>query len=301
MLQRLRKCAVNVHHLELFYYVARHGGVSAAARHMPYGIQQPAISSQILQLEAALGAPLFHRRPFKLTRQGEMLFEFAKPFFSRLDEMGKTLRGGAEELLRIAAPEIVQRDYLPALLGRLRKRLPGFQFTLHSGRIEEVERMLLAQEIDIGLASYGDRRPEGVQLHELLSLPMVLLVPAASKLRDASVLWKQDRIAAPLITLPHFDPLCRVFIDELRKRKCEWRASLEVSSLDLVHRYVAEGYGVGLGVAAPKKDLPPGVRMLPLKDFPEVGFGALWLGRLSPVGEVFLDECCKLASTMKHI
>jgi DNA-binding transcriptional LysR family regulator len=34
---------------------------------MPYGIQQPAISSQILQLEDSLGKILFHRRPFALT------------------------------------------------------------------------------------------------------------------------------------------------------------------------------------------------------------------------------------------
>jgi len=45
---------MNVHHLELFYYVAKHAGVSAAARHMPYGIQQPAISAQILQFEDSL-------------------------------------------------------------------------------------------------------------------------------------------------------------------------------------------------------------------------------------------------------
>ena len=37
----------NLHHLELFYHVARHGGITAAARSMPYGIQQPAISGQI--------------------------------------------------------------------------------------------------------------------------------------------------------------------------------------------------------------------------------------------------------------
>ena len=64
---------MNVHHLELFYYVARHGGVSAAARAMPYGIQQPAISAQILQLEDSLGTTLFHRRPFRLTGTGEAL------------------------------------------------------------------------------------------------------------------------------------------------------------------------------------------------------------------------------------
>jgi hypothetical protein len=28
---------MNIHHLELFYYVAKHGGISDAIRHMPYG------------------------------------------------------------------------------------------------------------------------------------------------------------------------------------------------------------------------------------------------------------------------
>ena len=37
---------MNVHHLELFYYVARHGGISRALQYMPYGIQQPAVSGQ---------------------------------------------------------------------------------------------------------------------------------------------------------------------------------------------------------------------------------------------------------------
>ena len=46
---------MNVHHLELFYYVAKHEGITAAVRKMPYGIQQPAVSGQILQLERDLG------------------------------------------------------------------------------------------------------------------------------------------------------------------------------------------------------------------------------------------------------
>ena len=42
---------MNVHHLELFYYVAKHGGIMPAVRNIPYGIQQPAVSSQIAHLE----------------------------------------------------------------------------------------------------------------------------------------------------------------------------------------------------------------------------------------------------------
>ena len=76
---------VNIHHLELFYYVARHGGISRAARNMPYGIQQPAMSSQIIQLEETLGVTLFQRRPFQLLPAGVELYQFIRPFFDNLD------------------------------------------------------------------------------------------------------------------------------------------------------------------------------------------------------------------------
>src|SRR5712672_1311138 len=69
---------MNIHHLELFYYVARHGGISEAVRNIPYGIQQPAMSGQVIQLEEFLGVTLFHRRPFALTPPGEDLYEFIK-------------------------------------------------------------------------------------------------------------------------------------------------------------------------------------------------------------------------------
>ena len=50
---------MNVHHLKLFCYVAKHGGISAAVRHIPYGIQQPAVSGQMRQLEGDVGEKLF--------------------------------------------------------------------------------------------------------------------------------------------------------------------------------------------------------------------------------------------------
>src|SRR6187399_3684224 len=118
---------MNVHHLELFYHVAKHGGVSAAARLMPYGIQQPAISAQILQLEDALGVTLFQRRPFKLTKEGTELVAFIAPFFGGLEALANKLRGGTDRRLRIGTPEIVQRDYLPSLLKRMQTVVPGFQ------------------------------------------------------------------------------------------------------------------------------------------------------------------------------
>ncbi|MCZ7636998.1 MAG: LysR family transcriptional regulator [Verrucomicrobia bacterium] len=85
---------LNIHHLELFYYVARHGGIMEAVRNMPYGIQQPAISAQIIRLEEDLGVTLFQRRPFVLTQAGTEVFEFIRPFFGNLDQFEQRITGG---------------------------------------------------------------------------------------------------------------------------------------------------------------------------------------------------------------
>jgi len=61
---------MNIHHLELFHYAARPGGITEAVRHIPCGIQRPAVSSLIARLEELPGATLFHRRPFLRARQG---------------------------------------------------------------------------------------------------------------------------------------------------------------------------------------------------------------------------------------
>jgi hypothetical protein len=52
---------MNIYHLELFYFVAKHGGIAAAVRNVPYGIQQPATSGQIARLEESLGTKAFQR------------------------------------------------------------------------------------------------------------------------------------------------------------------------------------------------------------------------------------------------
>lgn len=288
---------MNVHHLELFYYVARHGGISAAARRIPYGIQQPAISAQILQLEDSLGTTLFHRRPFRLTGAGDALFLFIEPFFNGLPDVAKRLRGGIDTRLRIAAPETVQRDYLPAVLKATRKRVPGLTFTLTGGRLDVFEKKLLAQEIDLGLATLIGKRPEGIRQRELVHLPMALLVPERSGFTAAENIWTRDRIDMPLITLPGEEPICRHFQLELRRRKVDWYASLELGSLELIGRYVVEGFGAGLVFDVPASKLP-GTRILNLPEFPVVPFGAMWTGNLSPVAAAFIDEAETIARKM---
>ena len=289
---------MNVHHLELFYYVAKYGGVSSAARAMPYGIQQPAISSQVLQLEDVLGVALYQRRPFQLTREGQVLYESIEPFFGSLSEISNRLRGGGENRLRIASAEVVQRDYLPDLLLRMKRRVNGFHFTLTHGRQNDIEAMLVAQKIDVGLSTLMDQTMVNIESRELHRLPPVLIVPVKSTFTKASQIFEKDRIDLPLVSIDSNDALYRLFQTNLRQRGLEWLPSLEVGSLDLVVRYVAEGFGAGLALRHPRAEYPAKVRVLDLPDFTPLSFGALWTGRMSPLLEAFLDEAQLLARNL---
>ena len=286
---------MNIHHLELFYYVAKHHGVSAAARHIPYGIQQPAISAQVLQLESSLGVTLFHRRPFRLTREGETLFKHIDPFFSGLPELRARITGGVDECLRIAAPELVQREYLPALLGRLQKKRRRFRFTLSEARQDQIERLLASQEIDIGLAVQTNAPGPGLHCTPVSKLHLTLLVPEKLGIKNASELFSTERISIPLITLSGSDTVRRAFVDVLRQRRVEWLPSLELGSLDLVARYAAQGFGIGLSVKLARVRLPKGVVELPLEDFPPVVFSVFHLARPSPLAKLFIEESQELA------
>ena len=290
---------MNVHHLELFYYVAKHRGVSAAARHIPYGIQQPAISAQIIQLEDSLGVTLFHRRPFDLTQSGKDLYGFIEPFFKGLPQIEDKLRGGREVRIRIGAPEAIQQHYLPSLLRAMKRRLPSLEFLLLSARQDELEQLLLDQEIDIAFTAVHSKVQPGIRQEELVKLQMALLVTEGSGLKKAEQLWRMDRIEVPLITVPPYDPLCLHFQQELQRRKLEWFPALELNSLDLVYRYAADGFGFGLVPMLKDKLLPKGTRLVPLEDFPNVPYAALWIGKPTSLIEAVLEEGRRIAASLR--
>ncbi|MGA3268349.1 MAG: LysR family transcriptional regulator [Verrucomicrobiota bacterium] len=280
---------MNVHHLELFYYVARHGGIMPAVRHIPYGIQQPAVSSQIGQLEESLGTPLFRRRPFALTPAGERLYEFIQPFFGNLEHVAVELRGGQAQHVRIGASPIVLRDHLPDLLHNVRRRFPKLRVSLREGYPADLELMLDRGEIDLAVSVFEAKR-SGRHFLLLLELPLILLVAKGSRVRTADELWQRDRIDEPLICLPPGEAIPKKFQNWLTKRGVDWFPAIEASSTELIETYVANGLGIGLSVALPRQTLSSKVRALPLPEIPPVSLGTLWRGRATPLVAVLLDE-----------
>ena len=70
----------------------------------------------------------------------------------------------------------------------------------------------------------------------------------------------------------------------------DWFPSVEVSSLDLIQTYVANGFGIGVTVQVPMAKHLPNVRAVPLPDFAPVVLGVMWRGKTSALLQAFLDE-----------
>lgn len=283
---------MNIHHLELFYYVARHGGITEAVRNIPYGIQQPAVSGQVGQLEEYLGVTLFQRRPFMLTPAGEKLYKFIQPFFSSLAQVAGELQGGQVRQIRVGASTVVLRDHLPEFFRTIRKRYPQLKITLREGFQAELERGLQDEELDLAVTLIEKRSAPGIRSTALLELPLALLVESGSPIQSAEELWHRDKIDEPLICMPDAETMCKHFQQGLRRLGVDWFAGIEVSSIDLIETYVAGGFGVGLSVLVPRSQPRPNIRAIPLpkSHFSPVIIGALWRGKASALLQAFLDE-----------
>jgi len=281
---------MNVHHLELFYYVAKHGGISAAVRHIPYGIQQPAVSSQMSKLEEEAGLKLFERTPFRLTPAGEQLYEHVGAFFENLGGVAARMREITEPELRLGGAELALRDHIPTVLQRLKKRFPRLRFSLRSGFQPQLEDWLREGQIDAAVTAVEQRAPARLQRLRLTDVPLVLLVHRSSDVKTPEQLWARKKIFEPLIALPPSAIVTRNFQRGLKKRGVSWRQSIEATSIDLIGDYVANGDGMGVSIAMAPITRRRDVRVLPLVGFDPMTVGVLWRGEPSLIVRALVEE-----------
>ena len=286
---------MNIHHLELFYFVAKFEGITAAVRKMPYGIQQPAVSGQILQLENQLGVKLFNRRPFALTPAGEELYDYIYPFFSRLGDLEEKLRGEEGRHLRLAATASALRNHLPDCLEKLKREEPELKLSLREVAPTDVHALVTSQQVDLAIGIIAGKMSEGLKAEPLMKIPAILWVPSRSQAKRWKDYLEKDRNAKsgwvgkePLIGLPPNEFLLQLFQKEFDQREVNWPVSVEVNSTDVIRDFVSRGFGVGMGIAIPGVDPPEGLRALAMEGFPPLVIGGIYQGRPKAVVRDFL-------------
>lgn len=142
---------LNFRHLFYFWQVARLGHLTRAAQRL--NVSQSALSTQIRQLEAYLGGPLFERtgRTLVLTGFGATVLDYADGIFGLGQELLASARGGdgqRVQQLRVGAVATLSRNFLENLMRPLLAKA-GIRLGLESGSLEELLGRLQAHNLDV--------------------------------------------------------------------------------------------------------------------------------------------------------
>ena len=220
---------------------------------------QPGVSRQIRELEDELGIEIFVRagkRLTGLTPPGETVLPIIEKL---LQEAGNLQRAGDDYArsglgaLTIAATHSQARYALPAAVRDFRLSQPGVQLHLHQGTPQQVARMLLRGEADIGVATEAL-----AQYDELLALPCyrwthTVVVPPGHPLAEEAAAGQDLSLRRlgqfPLITY-EAGYTGRSHIDEaFAKAGLSPEIVLVAMDADVIKTYVELGMGVGIVAA----------------------------------------------------
>jgi len=190
--------------IEVFVAVIEEGSLATGAQRL--GASPSAVSQQLSNLEAALGARLIDRtaRPLALTPAG---FRFQRRALAILDEAARAQSELAElglsqlPQLRLAVIEDLDAEVTPRLVARLAQALPGCNIVARAGPSHQNIAGLESRAADLVVAADIPAPPDWVEAHPLLSEPFVLvcrkgLVPPGDDAVSALMAAPMARYAA---------------------------------------------------------------------------------------------------------
>lgn len=152
--------------LRAFLAVAEENHFSRAARRLH--LAQPALSTQIQQLEEAVGARLFDRtnRLSGLTAAGRALLPEAQSLIERADQLARTVRRaarGESGQLRLGLIPPAATTAVAETLRRFTRDHPNFEIHVSQAGQHRLESRLAAGELDLVIG----RPPDGVAARQL--------------------------------------------------------------------------------------------------------------------------------------
>ena len=224
--------------IEVFLACAEEGSVSAAARRL--GASVSAVSQQLTNLEAALGAELVDRgtRPARLTRAGETFRRRAARIRSEAAQARAEI--AAPDLshltdLRLGMIEDFDADVTPRLLSDMARELARCRFLLETGASHRLYDLLETGALDVIVAAdTGAAVPEGMEVHPLMEEPFVAAVPRG---------FGGDFEALPLIQYTERHLMGRQIAAHLSRQPLTVSHRFEMDSYHAIMAMVASGAG----------------------------------------------------------
>src|SRR5438309_1385330 len=181
---------MNPIHLRTFVAVAEFRHFARAAN--ACNLSQPAVSHQIAQLEAEVGAKLLNRAPRRvsLTVAGEVFLEEARRILGAVDrahERMQEVARGAVGRIRLGATATPGLYLLPPLLAKYRAEHESYDLRFEIGSFHEIAERVARNDLDMAIVA-GPLPTGELQARGLTHDGLVIIGPPNSPLARARAL-----------------------------------------------------------------------------------------------------------------
>jgi len=238
--------------LRAFCQVARLGSVSRAAEALY--LSQPAVTLQLQALERDMGVRLLERSGKRLvpTREGELLYEMARPLVEGLDGLGPSFREQIRGLdageLNVAAGSSTILYLLPGIVDAFRQRLPDVRLSLHNVTGASGLDLLRSDAVDLAVGSMLDV-PADLSYSPVYRFEPMLITPPDHPLAHKPDLSLQDLSPYGLILPPKRLTTYRMVDLVFQQNRVPYTVALEVGGWEVIKQYVAMGLGISIVTA----------------------------------------------------
>src|SRR5271170_3910528 len=142
-------------------------------------VTQSAVSQQISSLERQFKSLLIERskKKFRLTREGQVLYEYSKQIMHTYDSMQNRLQEIKDIIsgtIRVATIYSIGLHDLPPYLKKFLKLFPTVNVHIEYRRANQVYEDVLSNVVDMGLVAYPTRDPK-LEIFPLRKDPLVLI------------------------------------------------------------------------------------------------------------------------------
>ncbi|HAH04962.1 MAG TPA: hypothetical protein DCM05_00325 [Elusimicrobia bacterium] len=238
---------LNYHHLYYFYMIAKSGSIAKACESLL--LSQPAVSTQLGQLERSLGIPLFERRKQRLylTEEGRFVLDYAESIF----EMGKELQDSLKRRpknekvsVRVGILSGTARAFGHALVECVLERFRSVHVSVSEGDLDEMLRDLKEQRVDMLLTSVSIHDHEGGEFlsHLVGSVPIVFAAAPGVAMRCRRIPGDLNRV--PFILPGKPSHVYHQILARLAEWKVEPHVVVEVQDAELARHLAISGRGV---------------------------------------------------------
>ncbi|MBR2027719.1 MAG: LysR family transcriptional regulator [Oscillospiraceae bacterium] len=231
--------------LNIFIHVAELNSFTKAAEKL--GFSQPTVSFQIKQLESELGVQLFDRigHTIKLTDAGRNALNYAQKICNMSQEMvSDNNKNSITGLVRLATADSLCSPLLSDWFLRFKKEYPDIALNIKTAGTGDLFKLIDHNEADVVCTldshiyntNYVIIHEEPISVHFVAS--------SANEISQKDIISVEEIVNQPFLLTERGMSYRRILDEELAKRSLEITPVLEMSSADLLCKFVTENVGI---------------------------------------------------------